>query len=117
MVCDDNANIREMATDVLESVGYRVMIASDGLEAVELYRANQESIALVVMDVVMPRLGGVKAAERITQINPKVKVIFATGYDRDDTLKGEMPSEEHVVLSKPYNVSHLSRVIREQLDS
>jgi len=115
LLCDDNAGIRETTCDVLESIGYLTVTASDGLEAVELYRAKQKDISMVVMDVVMPRLGGVKAVERIMEINPDAKVIFATGYDKDETLKSEMPSEEQVVLSKPYDIAHLSQVIHEHL--
>ncbi len=116
LLCDDNANIRETTSDVLESIGYRVIMASDGIEAVELYRANQKDVSMIVMDVVMPRLGGVKAVERIMEMDPDAKVIFATGYDKDETLKSEMPSEEHVVLSKPYDIGHLSQAIRKQLE-
>ena len=116
LLCDDNADIRETTCDVLESIGYKTVTASDGLEAVELYRAKQKDISMIVMDVVMPRLGGVKAVERIMEINPNVKVLFATGYDKDETLKSEMPSEEHVVLSKPYDIGHLSQVIHEHLE-
>lgn len=117
LLCDDNASIRETTCDVLEGIGYRTITASDGLEAVELYRSKQSEISLVIMDVVMPRLGGVKAAERIMEINPHAKVIFATGYDRDESLKSEMPEGDFEVLSKPYNIGHLSQVIRKHLEN
>ncbi len=116
LLCDDNANIRETTSGVLESIGYRTITASDGLEAVELYRAKQSDISIILMDVVMPRLGGVKAVERIKEINPDAQVIFATGYDRDEALKGEMPKEGFEVLSKPYGVGHLSQVLRVHLE-
>ena len=114
LLVDDNANIRSTGKAVLESIGYRVVEAADGLQGVEQFTANRDSISLIIMDVVMPRLGGVGAAERIRAFCPDVKIIFATGYDKDDALKGEMPSGE-VILPKPYNVVKLSRMIREQL--
>jgi PAS domain S-box-containing protein len=117
LVVDDNADIRTTSTEVLESLGYRVLEASDGLQAVDIFASNQNEIALIIMDIVMPRLGGVQAVERIKALCPDTKVIFASGYDKDETLKGEMPSDEDVMLSKPYNVIKLSQVIREQLDS
>lgn len=117
MLCDDNADVRETTGNVLESIGYRTIIASDGLEAVELYRAKQAEISIVIMDVVMPKLSGIKAAERIREIDSKAKVIFATGYDREETFKSEMPEEDFEVLIKPYDIGYLSRVIKKSLES
>jgi len=117
LLVDDNADIRTTGKEVLESLGYRVLEASDGLQAVDLFIANRQDISLVIMDVVMPRLGGVQAVERIRAVVSDVKVIFASGYDKDAALKSEMPSGEFVLLSKPYNVVTLSRRIREQLDA
>ncbi|WP_241696941.1 PAS domain-containing sensor histidine kinase [Mariprofundus sp. KV] len=116
LVVDDNADIRKSTKEVLESIGYKVLEASDGLEAVEIFAASHRSIACVLMDVVMPRLGGVKAVERMCTIDPDVNVIFTTGYDKEDALKGEMPSADYLILSKPCHIEMLSRVIREQLD-
>jgi CheY-like chemotaxis protein len=65
----------------------------------------------------MPNLGGVQAAERIRQIDPDARIIFATGYDKDSALQNEMPSDEYTVLTKPYNIKELSVVINEQLAS
>ncbi|MES0371770.1 MAG: PAS domain S-box protein [Mariprofundaceae bacterium] len=117
LIVDDNADVRATSREVLESLGYRVLEASDGLQAVDLYIANQKEIALTVMDIVMPRLGGVQTAQRIEAHSPDAKVVFATGYDKDESLKSEMPSEEYVILSKPYNAINLSQVIRDKLDS
>jgi len=116
LIVDDNADIRQSTKEVLESIGYNVLEAADGLEAVTLYTEHRSEISLVLMDVVMPRLGGVKAAERISALDPEVKVIFATGYDKDDALKNEMPSNDYLIISKPCHIEQLSRVIREQLD-
>jgi len=117
LICDDNAQVRNTLRDVLESLNYRVISASGGLEAVDLYRANSGEVSLIIMDVVMPQVGGVRAIGRIHEINPDARVIFATGYDKDETLKSEMPAEKYPMLSKPYNIHRLSRMIREQLDS
>jgi len=69
------------------------------------------------MDVVMPRLGGVQAIERMMKIAPSVKVIFTTGYDKDESLQSDMPSSKFPMISKPYNISQLSQLIRSQLDN
>jgi len=115
LIVDDNANVRDTGRDVLLAIGYRVLEASDGLEAIDRFVAHRDEIALIIMDVVMPKLGGVAAAERIRQLDPDARIIFATGYDKNAALKSEMPSDEHMILSKPYNVEELSRVIGELL--
>ena len=65
----------------------------------------------------MPVLGGVEAAERIRTICPSINIIYATGYDKDESLKSEMPLDGSVLLSTPYHVTTLSKVIRGLLDS
>jgi len=117
LIVDDNANVRATDTEVLQEIGYSVQEAIDGLDAIEKFKAHRQEIALIIMDVVMPRMGGVIAAERIKLIDPTAKIIFATGYDKDSTLNKDMPSKANVVLSKPYNIIQLSRAIRELLDS
>jgi len=117
LIVDDNADVRHAIKDILNRLNYKVLEASDGLEAVDVVTANGDDISLIIMDVVMPRLGGVAAVERIRKICPETKVIFSTGYDKDETLKNDMPSDGHIVLSKPYNFAQLSQMIRSQLDS
>jgi len=117
LIADDDAGVRASSKDVLEKLGYRVLEASDGLEAVAVFTANRESISLVIMDIIMPKLGGLQAAERIRALCPDAKVVFSTGYDKERLLKGEMPSDESVFLYKPYSVQNFSQMVREQLGS
>jgi len=117
LLVDDEPNILETGKEVLEMLGYRTLLASNGKEAVECYRKHHDQIALVIMDVVMPKLGGTKAAEKMKKINPHVKVIFSTGYDKDSTVPDQLPSFDHLILSKPYDILDLSKAIRDQLDS
>ena len=117
LIVDDDKNIRDISSEVLNSLGYQTMVAADGLEAVDIFLANKNSISLVIMDAVMPKLSGVLAAERIKKACPKVKIIFATGYNEDESLKKEMPTDNSVVLSKPYDMSILSEAIVKQLKS
>jgi len=117
LIVDDNMDILESSKEVLVSLDYQVELASDGLEAIEKFTAKQDDISLIIMDIMMPRLGGVIAVERIKSICPTVKVIFASGYDKDDTLKSDMPSSEYTVLSKPYSIALLSQTIRAELDT
>jgi len=117
LVVDDNAFVRRTTEELLKNLGYHVLEASDGLEAVDVFVANQNDIALVIMDIVMPRLGGVKAVERMRRACPELKVIYATGYDKDETLGKETPLDDDIIISKPYAMGALSEAIRTLLDA
>jgi len=117
LIVDDNAEMLRTNKEVLENLGYRVLQASDGLQAISMFSEHRNNISLIIMDIIMPRLGGVKAFEQIREINARAKVIFSTGYDKEETLKSNMPSDKYLVLSKPYNIATLSRLIRKQLDA
>ena len=116
LVVDDNEYIRSSTREILESMNYKVIEASDGLEAIDLFTTRKDEIQLIIMDLVMPKLGGVEAVNRIKEICDNVKVIFSTGYDKDSVLKGNAPSNEYPVLSKPHNIEKLSMTIRKLLE-
>ena len=117
LLVDDEKNILETGKEVLEAMGYQVLSAPDGMKAIEIFTANQDRISLIIMDLVMPRLGGAEAIERIREICPDIKVIFSSGYDKEATLPDKIYSSETVTLSKPYKIEELSKAIRNQLDS
>ena len=112
LVVDDDLRVIEVTKQLVESLGYRVVVASDGLEAVSQFEGHQQEIALVILDVVMPNLGGVEAYQRITELRPDTKVIFLSGYDQ-----GKIPLVGHTILSKPCNIYTLSDAIREKLNA
>ena len=97
-------------------MNYRVLIARDGLEAIEIYEAKQQEIDLLILDVVMPRLGGIDALKEIRQINPEVKAFFATGYNKTNAVGDSQSFKGETVVSKPFAISELSQVIRQTLD-
>ncbi|MDX8380817.1 MAG: response regulator [Ghiorsea sp.] len=116
LIVDDENEVLEMNNDVLESSGYQVLQARNGLEALERFSKYHDKISLVIIDVVMPKLGGVEAIRRIREINPNIKVIFTTGYDKESTLIDSSTLGSAIILSKPYNIESLHTTIREQLD-
>ncbi|NWF39838.1 response regulator [Mariprofundus sp. NF] len=115
LLVDDDESLLEANEQLLIELGYQVMTAKNGFQAVEVYRNKIDSIDLILMDVVMPVLGGHAAAEQIRKINPEVKVLFVTGYDKTHESTCEMVSEWEIVLNKPLAVDELSRAIREKL--
>ena len=115
LLADDEAEVRGTCREVLESLGYRVLEAADGRQAVEVFSAHGDEIALVVLDVVMPEMGGVEAAERMRERQPEVPVIFATGYDRQQVAGDHARLPRSRLVGKPFAVSELHACIREML--
>ncbi|MBZ5697822.1 MAG: response regulator [Acidobacteriia bacterium] len=116
LIAEDHEGIREMASATLESLGYHVLLARDGEEAVAIFSAHRDSIALVLLDVIMPRRSGPETYEAITALKPGIPVIFATGYSNETAALTEMVERGIIVLQKPYSPRVLWRRVREALD-
>ena len=113
LLVDDQQQVIETIQEVLESLGYQVLTASNGEDAVRLFKLHSRSINLLILDVVMPVMGGYEAAKEIRAIQPHAKIIFATGYDKNKQSK--LGNED--VISKPFSISELSQLIRQKLDA
>lgn len=114
LLVDDEKMVVNACKEVLEKINYQVVTASDGMEAIKAYDHHKEHIDLVILDIVMPELGGFGAAQAIREINPDAKIIFATGYDKSEQ---HIDDDSEIMLSKPLKIHELSQVIRNQLDS
>ncbi len=115
LVADDEELVRLTAVDVLADLGYTVLAAEDGEQAVQLFNDHPE-LHLALMDVVMPKLGGVEAVKRMRDIRPELPVIFTTGYDRDSVLTDVDDWQRMIVLTKPYPVARIGWKVRELID-
>ncbi len=113
LLVDDEEMIRVISRTVLESAGYEVREATDGVEAVEAFREYAAEIDLVILDLVMPRLSGRDAARRLVALDPAVKILLSSGYSTDDV--SDIP-EALGLLSKPYRPSALLAAVRDALD-
>jgi len=111
LLVDDEQHIIKTGKKVLEVLGYRVMTATDGQQAVDIFQAHAEAIDLCIFDVVMPVMGGDVAARMIRENHPEAKIIFASGYDQH-LLQG---MAEEALLSKPFAIEELSRVIAKEI--
>ena len=112
LVIDDEINMREIISEVLTSLNYRVVEACDGEEGLRMFEDMHDDIALVISDVVMPKLGGVDATKKMRQINHNLPIILMTGYDKKETLVSSQITEKCKVLSKPFSFEDLSQSIR-----
>jgi len=117
LLVDDESSVRIATADVLESLGYIVITAENGREAVALFDTHGTSIDLVILDIVMPDMGGEEAARRMRRLNPDVPVIFSTGYDLNHVLSDSDRLSNSMQLVKPTPVPELSRAIRSMLNS
>jgi two-component system cell cycle sensor histidine kinase/response regulator CckA len=117
LVAEDEEPLRELAQSVLKELGYTVKLARDGEEAAAIHAANREEIDLVILDVVMPRMGGREAYEQIRLSGNGVPVIFMTGYSAE-MLRGNFIEKTGMpLLQKPYSVEMFGRKVREVLDA
>lgn len=123
LVAEDEESLRNLAKEILEGLGYTVILASDGREAVEMFTANREKIDVLIFDVVMPVMGGTSAFKEIAKMRDghAPPVIFMTGYNPEniENRKSELGSTNHdgdiLVLQKPYNVDSLGQTLRKAL--
>ena len=114
LLAEDHEGLRELVCESLESLGYCVLAACDGEEAVEIFRRNSGKVDLLILDVIMPRLRGPDAYKRIHDLNGSIPVLFCTGYS-SDSAQVEIISG-HAVLQKPYQTRELARTVRSLLD-
>jgi len=113
---DDEDIIVDVARDMLEILGYKVLIAQTGEEAVKIYRQYKKEIALVIQDMVMPGMNGADIFKAIKKINPDVKVILASGYMMNKQIAAVMDAGCRAFMQKPFRLEELSVKVREVLD-
>ena len=114
-VDDENIIIRTI-TESLGSLGYHVISASDGCEAVKLFVENKSKIDLIILDLMMPAMNGYEAFKEIKAMDPCSKIILCTGYVADDSVQEMLNSGVKGLLKKPYRIEDLSRAVRLVLD-
>lgn len=116
LVAEDEEALRTLVQNILTRLGYTVLLARDGEEAVQMYTAQRERIAMLLLDVVMPHLGGREAYERIRDLGGNVPVLFVTGYSAGMASVTLDMGAEAEVIQKPYDVRELGHKVRDILD-
>ena len=115
LLVEDNERIREAGQETLESLGYRALIASNGREALEVYR-SAEKVDLVLTDIVMPEMGGKELVRELRKMNPALKVVITTGYVLTADLEELEEAGIQEVIRKPLDVNSLAETLRRVLD-
>jgi CheY-like chemotaxis protein len=117
LLAEDSDELRAFAQHVLEDIGYRVIVAKDGEEAVARFRENQDTVRLCLFDVVMPRKNGKEALAEIRTARTGMKALFMSGYAADVLREKDGIAEDVPLLTKPIVPDDLLRKIREVLDA
>jgi PAS domain S-box-containing protein len=116
LLAEDEPLVREIAVRVLQDAGYTVLVAENGLDAVEVFEKRGKEVDMLVFDVVMPRLGGPAAFARIRESRPGVPVLFCSGYGGSDPLLEKLVAEGVEILDKPYSAQRFLEAVRRALD-
>jgi len=116
LLVDDEEMIIDVGSQILENLGYSVLSARSGTEAMEVYQAHQDEIILVILDMVMPDLGGGETFDRLKKINPEIKILLSSGYSINGQASEIMDRGCNGFIQKPFNIRQLSRKIRDVVD-
>jgi two-component system cell cycle sensor histidine kinase/response regulator CckA len=115
LVVEDEGVVRRFAVRALKEVGYTVLEAAHGVEAIELVERHPGPVHLLFTDLVMPRVSGRALAEALRRRRPELRVLFTSGYP-PNAFSGNVPGDHGFILTKPYEMGSLARRVREVLD-
>jgi PAS domain S-box-containing protein len=116
LLVDDEDMVLDVGEQMLKALGYKVLLARSGREAIELYKANKDKVDLVLLDMVMPEMGGGETYDQMKEINPNVKVLLSSGYSIDGQATDILDRGCNAFIQKPFSMSDLSQKIREVLE-
>jgi len=116
LVAEDDAPLRQLVTIVLESVGYTVITAVDGADAITKYMEHRERIGLLLLDMIMPKKNGKAVRDALIKVNPEIKILFTSGYTMDLVTTAELTLPGFDFIHKPYQPVDLLNKVREILD-
>ena len=117
LLIEDEEQVREMAGIMLSRLGYTVLEAKDGVEAMEIFQQHQDEIRCVLSDLTMPRMDGWETLVALRKLSPDIPVILSSGYDEARVMAGEHPERPNAFLGKPYQLKGLSDTIRRVLSA
>lgn len=117
LLVDDEDGIRMVAGRILQQLGYQILSAESGLRALEIYRQERDRIDLVILDMLMPGMGGAETFQKLKGIDPGVRVLLSSGYSLDGEAQQVMAAGARGFIQKPYRLTVLSHKVAEILAS
>jgi PAS domain S-box-containing protein len=116
LLVDDDEVVRDLAATVLENFGYQVITAGNGKEALDIFMSQSGKIALVILDLIMPEMDGRQCLNEVLRIDPKTKVIIASGHSVNGNAEEIFLSRAKAFVEKPYDIKDLLKNVRNVLD-
>ena len=116
LLVDDEDLIRQLGEELLSKAGYTVLTAANAEMGLELYCRKRDQVDLIILDMIMPGMGGKRFLEGVRHVNPKVKVIVSSGHSNYDLLGKFVESRWVTSIKKPYRIHEMLDAIRETLD-
>ncbi len=115
LVVEDEEQVRNLVGETLKQCGYNALYAEDGVEALSIYNRRKDEIDLIVLDVIMPKMGGRECFNRLKEINPSVKVLIMTGYTANGTVQDFLKEGANDVIIKPFNIDTFTKFVKKIL--
>ncbi len=117
LLVEDDPALREMAATLLRRLGYTVLVASNGIDAMSLHQRRDSShIDLLFTDVVMPHMAGKELADRVRTMYPHIRILFTSAYTENAIVHQGVMDKGEALLQKPFTPSALAQKVREVLD-
>ncbi|MGH9339588.1 MAG: response regulator [Acidobacteriota bacterium] len=116
LVVDDEETVRRLVVRILTQAGYRVLSASDGKEALNIYQENHNEIRLVLLDLLMPSMSGHSLLQVLLRINPAIKVLVVSGASTAGGVNGTLTEGAQGIISKPFRAEELLSSVRRLLE-
>jgi CheY-like chemotaxis protein len=115
LLVDDEIMVLDVSSRLLQKLGYDVLTAENGFEAVETYEANQNNISCIILDMIMPVQNGGETFDKLKELNPAIKVLLSSGYSLDNQAKEIMSRGCNGFIQKPFTLKELSEKVRNVL--
>jgi two-component system, cell cycle sensor histidine kinase and response regulator CckA len=117
LLVEDEPGVRALAEVVLRKLGYTVLVAENGTAALRIWEENKGSVDVVLTDVIMPRMSGSELANRLREMNPRLRILFMSGYTDDMLSDQGILAGETQLIQKPFTAEALARKLRSVLDA
>ncbi len=116
LIVDDQETIWDFLIEALQELGYSVLLAENGLDAVEIYRNNPDQVDLVLLDMIMPKMGGHKTFFQIKEIDPNARILLSSGYVSQEEVNDLLEQGAVGFLPKPHRLPAMAKEFRRILD-
>ena len=115
LVVDDEPEIRKLVGAMISQFGYTAITADSGEHALTLYKNQKAPVALLITDVVQPGMSGPMLADKLSALQPDLKVLYISGYDNTHVVQKYVVEKGHALLAKPFTVGELQQKMRQLL--